>query len=44
VTLADLRALPLRGDEAFAWCAAVADGRVVAAPLSLLAAEGVPPP
>lgn len=40
VTLDELRQLPLRGEEAFAWCEAVADARVAAAPLSLLGPEG----
>jgi 8-oxo-dGTP pyrophosphatase MutT (NUDIX family) len=44
VTLDELRALPLRGDEALAWCEAVAAARVAAAPLSLLTHEGAPVP
>jgi len=43
VTLDELRALPLRGEEALDWCEAVAGGRVVAAPLSLFTREGAPP-
>jgi phosphatase NudJ len=43
VTLAELGGLPLRGDEVLAWCDAVATGRVVVAPLSVLTAEGAPP-
>ena len=43
VTLDELRRLPLRGDEVFAWCEAVASRRIVVAPLSLLTGEGAPP-
>lgn len=38
-TLAEIKALPLRGPEAYDWCAAVAAG-APAAPLSLFTAEG----
>jgi 8-oxo-dGTP pyrophosphatase MutT (NUDIX family) len=41
-TLDELRALPLRGDEVFAWCEAVHAGRASVAPLPLLTAEGEP--
>jgi 8-oxo-dGTP pyrophosphatase MutT (NUDIX family) len=40
-TLAEIKALPLRGPEAYDWCAAVAAG-AAAAPLSLFTAEGRP--
>jgi phosphatase NudJ len=42
-TLDELASLPLRGDEVRAWCSAVAQGRVVVAPLSLLTDEGERP-